>query len=36
VNAYDVWAQKALGPVSTSWTVTLRSHQSAFAILTPA
>jgi hypothetical protein len=35
VNAYDVWAQKALGPVSTSWTVTLRSHQSAFVTLTP-
>ena len=35
VNAYDVWAQKALGPVSNSWTVQLRSHQSAFVILTP-
>ena len=35
VDAYDVWAQKDLGTVSTSWTVTLRSHQSAFVILTP-
>ena len=36
VNAYDVWAQKSIGAVSTSWTVTLRTHQSAFVILTPA
>ena len=35
VDAYDVWAQKDLGTVSTSWSVNLRSHQSAFLILTP-
>ena len=35
VSAYDVWAQKAIGHVSTSWTVTLRTHASAFVILTP-
>lgn len=35
VDAYDVWAQKDVGTVSTSWTVSLRSHQSAFVIVTP-
>lgn len=35
VDAYDVWAQKDLGTVTTSWSVTLRTHQSAFVILTP-
>ena len=33
VKAFDVWEQKAIGPISTSWSVTLRTHQSAFVIL---